>query len=398
MDFVCGDGTNSIATIIDIFDSADAPQASCSEHPDLGAGAIRCRIPSSDPESLEQLETVASFFLYAGCSGATMESVVARANFLPATSVPCRHFVSDAYHAAGVSVYVPQDNDEEDPFVEDFVCNPASALITSSSCGVQVDCNWLNSLYCTIPAVSSIQRSIPSNALLAMPTAAPAIAPTRAPVIAPTRAPVVVPTPVFVQTEAPIITPVVAPTNPRTSNPPVLQPVSQSAPNLSMDDRASSINEADSSSAEGGMGNNIGLLALIGIAMLCVTVIIGLYIRNRKSNGQNDAGVASTEPTGPFDLNSQPNSTNNNISGQSAMGELMGDGGGRMSTVIDSQTTPPFAQVVNEDSSEKVLSGFLDFKHQVRSVDPSEERITPTPSASTPAVAVAVHDVDQVVA
>lgn len=43
----------------------------------------------------------------------------------------------------------------------------------------------------------------------------------------------------------------------------------------------------------------------------------------------------------------------------------------------ESQTTPPFAQVVDDESSGKPTNfdGFLDYKYQVRNVDPSERRM-----------------------
>lgn len=55
----------------------------------------------------------------------------------------------------------------------------------------------------------------------------------------------------------------------------------------------------------------------------------------------------------------------------------------------DSQTSPPFAQVVKEDPSGEpaIFGGIVDYKDQVRSVSLSERRMR-TPSASRPAVPV----------
>lgn len=137
------------------------------------------------------------------------------------------------------------------------------------------------------------------------------------------------------------------------------------------------------------------MMVLIGIAMLCVTVIVGLYIRQRKPKETRSPNPTAPETTETLHSDTTPNNvhaptstrTRTDQSSRSAVGELVTSAS---PVVINaSQTTPPFAQVVQEDPPEKpmIFGGLMDFKYQVRSVDPDELRTRPTaiPFTSTPA-------------
>lgn len=176
MDVVCGDGTNTIAELIDggiRLGDASSPEVSCSEHPEFGRSAIRCRIPSIDPAvPVDNFDPPAFFLMGFICYGPTLQSVVGRSNFLPAS------LVCDANHVGIHSTYIRVSR--EQGLEEDFACEPEEAFGNDgagiSNCLAITDCTGQS---CSIPMISAIQQSpIPADAVFSFGTSTPTQSPT----------------------------------------------------------------------------------------------------------------------------------------------------------------------------------------------------------------------------